>query len=355
MTQAATGVTGYGHENPWDGWVRLWLFGVAGLVFAMVIVGGATRLTDSGLSITEWKPILGALPPLTDADWHDAFTKYKQIPEYRHVNPNMTLEGFKFIFWWEWAHRFLGRVIGIAFALPLAFFWWKGALRAGMGGKLAGLFALGGLQGAIGWYMVSSGLVDRVDVSQYRLALHLSVAFLIYALLLWTAFSLGGERSRAMAIAPMPWQTRLAPLLVLLVFVQVFLGALVAGLKAGLAYNTWPAMDGALVPEGLFRMQPWWINVFENETLVQFNHRLAAYAVFALALTQVWVWRREERASVLRSSAALVGAGVLLQVVLGIATLLMAVPLWLGLLHQAGAAIVLGLALRHWYLVSNMR
>lgn len=338
-----------------DGAVRAWLLAVAALVLAMVTVGGATRLTDSGLSITEWKPILGAIPPLNDADWNDAFQKYQQIPEFHRVNKTMTLEGFKFIFWWEWAHRFLGRFIGLAFAVPLAVFWARGMLRDGLGGKLAGLFALGGLQGAIGWYMVSSGLVDRVDVSQYRLALHLGTAFLILSLLLWTAFSLAPSDRPQNVGGLTPWQRRLAPLLVMVVFLQVVLGALVAGLKAGLAFNTWPTMDGAWVPDGLMRMAPWWINLFENETLVQFNHRLVAYAVLALAAAQaVSLWRSRGVHDV-AGSAMLVLAAVLAQVALGIATLLYAVPLWLGLVHQAGAVIVLGLALRHWHLTRHGR
>ncbi len=331
--------------------VRLWLFVVALLVLAMITVGGATRLTDSGLSITEWKPIIGVIPPLSMADWQDAFTKYQQIPEYQQINKGMSLEEFKFIFWWEWAHRFLGRFIGVAFALPLAVFWWTGKLKPGLGKLLWGVFALGGLQGAIGWYMVSSGLVDRVDVSQYRLTLHLSVAFLIFALILWIAFGLGRDASTARAPDISGWAARLAPLLVGLIFLQVALGALVAGLKAGLAYNTWPTMDGAIFPEGLLRLEPWWLNLFENETLVQFNHRLVAYIVTVLAVVHVIALTREPGAGPAIGSAALVGAAIGIQMILGIVTLLMAVPLWLGLVHQAGAAIVLGLAIRHWHIL----
>ena len=331
--------------------VRLWLFAMALLVFIMIIVGGATRLTDSGLSITEWKPIIGAIPPLSTADWEDAFTKYQQIPEYQQINKGMSLEEFKFIFWWEWAHRFLGRFIGIAFALPLAIFWWTGRLKPGLGNKLWALFALGGLQGAIGWYMVSSGLVDRVDVSQYRLALHLTIAFLILGLMLWIAFGLGRDAGDARVPDVPVATTQLAPILVGLIFVQVALGALVAGLKAGHAYNTWPTMDGAVFPDGLLRLDPWWLNLFENETLVQFNHRLVAYAVTILAVVHAIKLTREPGAGPAMVSAALVVAAVVVQVILGIVTLLMAVPLWLGLVHQAGAAIVLGLAVRHWHIL----
>ena len=336
-----------------DGAVRLWLYAVAALVFLMVVVGGATRLTDSGLSITEWKPIMGAIPPLTDAAWQEAFSKYQQIPEYHHVNKGMTLEGFKLIFWWEWGHRFLGRLIGLAFGLPLVVFWLQGALRPGLGSKLAGIFMLGALQGAIGWYMVMSGLVDRVDVSQYRLALHLLVAFLILALLLWTAFGLAKPSEMATRPLLTEGQARMAPVLVGLVLMQIALGALVAGLKAGLAYNTWPLMDDALVPDGLLRLEPRWINLFENETLVQFNHRLVAYAVALIALVQAVSLWRSRTAGRARRTAAVALLAVLAQVAIGIATLIAAVPLWLALLHQAGAAIVLALALRHWHMVRH--
>lgn len=334
---------------PWDGAVRVWLYLVAGLVFLMVVVGGATRLTDSGLSITEWKPILGAIPPLSEADWHAAFEKYRQIPEYHLVNKGMSLEAFKFIYWWEWSHRFLGRFIGVAFALPLAAFWLMGRLRPGLGLRLTGVLALGALQGAMGWFMVKSGLVDRVDVSQYRLAAHLAIAFFIFGLLLWLAFDLEERRTVSAGLAPSRGQTRFAGFIVLLVFVQVMLGALVAGLKAGLAYNTWPLMDGALVPEGLGRLAPWYLNLFENVTTVQFNHRLMAYAVTALVLWQALDLRRKLGGSALAGSATWLAAVVLCQVMLGIWTLLVAVPLWLGLAHQAGAAIVLGLAVRHFH------
>jgi cytochrome c oxidase assembly protein subunit 15 len=313
----------------------------------MIVVGGATRLTDSGLSITEWKPLLGAIPPLTDTDWHEAFAKYREIPEYHLVNRGMSLEAFKFIYWWEWSHRFLGRFIGVAFAVPFIVFLAMGKLRPGLGVKLAGVLALGALQGGIGWFMVKSGLVDRVDVSQYRLALHLAIAFLILGLLLWLAFDLeDGKRTLAL---PSAAQRRIAGAIVALVFVQVMLGALVAGLKAGLAYNTWPLMDGALVPEGLGAMTPWYLNFFENVTAVQFNHRLMAYAVAVLVLWQAWDLRRTLGGTAIAGSATWLAAGVLCQVMLGIWTLLAAVPLWLGLAHQAGAAIVLGLAVRHFH------
>jgi cytochrome c oxidase assembly protein subunit 15 len=328
-----------------DSAVRAWLFTVAALVFLMIVVGGATRLTDSGLSITEWKPILGAIPPLSDADWQAAFAKYKEIPEYHHVNKGMSLGEFKEIFWWEWAHRFLGRFIGLAFALPLAVFWLGGYLRPGFAAKLSGVLALGALQGAMGWYMVMSGLVDRVDVSQYRLAAHLVIAILIFALVLWLAFEL--EETRAARAMADPATRRRAGFLVGLIFLQVVLGALVAGLKAGLAYNTWPLMDGAVVPDGLFRLEPWYLNFFENETMVQFNHRLAAYAVAGFTLWHVWRTVRSGAPDAVSNSAYWLLAAVFAQVVIGILTLLAAVPIGLGLAHQAGAAIVVAFAVRH--------
>lgn len=331
--------------------VQLWLFAVAALVFAMIVVGGATRLTDSGLSITEWKPIMGAIPPLTDADWQDAFAKYRQIPEYHLVNKDMSLDGFKFIFWWEWAHRFLGRFIGFVFALPLVVFWATGRLRAGLGPKLLGVLALGGLQGAIGWYMVSSGLVDRVDVSQYRLALHLSVAFLLFALLIWTALSL--NRTGA-ATQPSP-ATRPALLIAALLFLQVILGAFVAGTKAGSGYNTWPTMNGQLIPDGLFDLRPWYHNLTENLTAIQFNHRMLAYLIAALIIWHAINVIRSAELAAARTSAIALKVALLAQIVLGIFTVLYAVPLSLGLLHQAGAAALFGVSVWHLHQLSQGR
>lgn len=312
--------------------IRLWLFLIAALVFAMVMVGGATRLTDSGLSITEWRPLLGAIPPLTDADWLAAFAKYKLIPEYTAINRGMSLEEFKVIYWWEWSHRFLGRFIGVAFLIPFLWFWLSGRVAPRLWPRLALLFVLGGLQGALGWYMVASGLVDRVDVSQYRLAAHLTLASVIFGAILWTAYGLA--QKRRLPSSGLEWA---AALIAALIVLQVALGGFVAGLDAGMGYTTWPLMDGKLIPDGLFVMEPAWRNVFENALTVQFDHRMLAYCIAAVVVIHAAVARR--------SAATLLALTIVVQIALGIWTLLAQVPLSLALLHQAGAMLVLALAL----------
>lgn len=329
--------------------VAVWLWTVAALVLAMIVVGGATRLTDSGLSITEWQPLLGAIPPLSEADWLIAFEKYKQIPEYSLVNAGMSLDQFKTIYWWEWAHRFLGRIIGLVFAIPLLAFWIGGRLRQGLAPKLVGVLALGGLQGAIGWYMVSSGLAERVDVSQYRLALHLTTAFVIFGCLIWLALE-ASEQRRSIAgpvgSSAVRWG---AIALVILVLAQVVLGAFVAGLKAGLIYNTWPLMNGQFVPSDYW-ITPAHLSFFESHAAVQFNHRMSAYVLGVLVLAQIWFVLRAGAADhCSRISAYVLAAAVFVQMVIGIATLLAHVPVSLGLLHQGGGAIVLGIAVWHLY------
>jgi heme a synthase len=324
--------------------VRRWLLVVAALVFVMVSIGGATRLTGSGLSITEWQPIVGIVPPLSEAEWQQAFAKYREIPQYHHVNTGMSLEAFKFIYWWEWTHRFFGRLIGAAFFLPFLYFAATGRLTRAQLPKLLGIFALGGLQGMIGWYMVRSGLADRIDVSQYRLALHLALAFLILGCLLWVALSIGEERRSARGS---PLQSMAAGVILCLIFLQVVLGALVAGLRAGLAYNTWPLMDGHLVPGGLGVMQPWYLNVFENAATVQFNHRLLGYVLIAAILGHaVATMRRAPGLHAARSAIVLLVA-IVAQAALGIWTLLAHVPTALALAHQTGAAAVFSLAIWH--------
>ena len=320
--------------------VTLWLGSIAALIFAMVIVGGATRLTDSGLSITEWRPLLGAIPPLNELDWQVAFNKYQQIPEFKIQNRWMSLADFKFIYWWEWAHRFLGRLIGVAFIVPMLYFIATKRLHKSLWRRLALLFVLGGAQGALGWYMVSSGLETRVDVSQYRLAAHLTLAVALFAAVLWTAMTMDTE------IKPVAVKGRRMALgFVGLFFLQVAASGFVAGLDAGHASYTWPLMEGAVLPAGLGSIEPWWRNLFENALTTQFNHRLLAYVLFVMALIQFIRLRS--------NTALLVFAGVCCQLLLGILTILNQVPLNLALAHQGGALVVLALAL--WHAKSLMR
>ncbi len=326
--------------------VRVWLWMVAVCIFLMVIVGGATRLTQSGLSITEWKPVMGVVPPLTAEAWQAEFEKYKAIPQYAQLFPDMDLAGFKSIFYWEWAHRLLGRAIGLIFALPLLGFWMTGRLTPALKPRLLGLLALGGLQGFIGWWMVKSGLSERVSVSQYRLAIHLVTASITFAWAIWLAEGLRLASSAMGATARLRWT---ASLLVGGVFLQLFLGALVAGLHAGLVYNTWPLMDGYVVPPlaALTENSPLWRNLFENVTTVQFDHRMLAYGVLALAIVHALDARSVVPGSDAARRATLVAALVLCQAMLGITALLLVVPLWAALLHQAFAMLVLGAAVFH--------
>jgi cytochrome c oxidase assembly protein subunit 15 len=329
--------------------LQIWLFTVAGLIFAMVLVGGATRLTDSGLSITEWQPLLGAIPPLNEADWQAAFQKYRQIPEYQLINKGMSLEAFKTIYWWEWAHRFLGRFIGIAFFVPFAIFWLRGAIPRRLLPKLLAIFLLGGAQGALGWYMVQSGLAERTDVSQYRLAAHLGLAVLIYGAILWVAFGLRPIRVHAGSDAPASQLFQaLAVVFAGLIFLQILLGGLVAGTDAGLSHNTWPLMDGAFIPDGLGIMQPWYLNFFENVLTVQFNHRMLGYVITLLAMLNVLLAWRTGQPNVQTASLALL-ALVVVQIVLGIAALLTQLRIGWALAHQAGAIVLFGVALYQLY------
>src|SRR3954466_7617760 len=250
--------------------VGIWLLAIAAIIMAMITIGGLTRLTGSGLSITQWDPIMGAIPPLNDAQWAEAFAKYRLIPQFRVENAGMSLEGFKGIFWWEWTHRFLGRFLGIAFAVPFVWFAWKGAIRREQWPRFIVLFLLGGLQGFIGWWMVTSGFEVRTSVSQYRLAIHLGAALLLLVAILWIAL----EYLRG---APEKGDAKRGIAFVALVYVQMLLGALVAGLHAGLIYNSWPDMNGRVLPEDAFFSAPWWINFFENPGLAQFDHRIGAY------------------------------------------------------------------------------
>jgi len=326
--------------------IRLWLSILAALVLAMVLIGGATRLTDSGLSITEWQPLVGAIPPLNEGQWLAAFEKYKAIPEYRIVNQGMTLAEFKYIYWWEWAHRFLGRFIGLALLVPFAVLWATRRLERGMTYTLLAVLVLGGLQAALGWYMVQSGLAERTDVSQYRLAAHLIVAALIYASLIWVALGVGLPRRR-----PATGGAFVVLAITLMIFVQIGLGGLVAGLDAGLAHATFPLMDGRLIPKGLLSMVPSWRNFFENALTVQFLHRLIAYLIAVAALAHAVGLSRSGRDGAREISAWVLVVAIVLQMALGVWTLLGGVPIVLALLHQAGAMLLLTAALIHLHLV----
>lgn len=316
--------------------IAIWLLICCAMVFCTLVVGGVTRLTESGLSIVEWQPLLGAIPPLSHEDWLILFEKYKQIPQFHQVNHDMDLAGFQFIFWWEWAHRQIGRVIGLVFFIPLVWFWVRGRIPQGYKWKLVGFLILGGLQGAMGWYMVKSGLVNDVRVSQYRLTAHLGMAFLVFGLMFWTALGLLRERSDYPAT---PAGVRRFALWVLaIVSVMVLSGGFVAGIRAGLAYNTFPLMNGHFIPADLFVLDPWWLNFFNNITTVQFDHRMIAY-VLMLLVPALW-WKVQRNAPQARGAANAMLGMLVIQVSLGIATLLHHVPVSLASLHQAGAMVL---------------
>jgi cytochrome c oxidase assembly protein subunit 15 len=322
--------------------VRWWLVAIAALIALMVLVGGATRLTEAGLSIVEWKPVTGALPPLDQAQWTEAFEAYQKIPQYREINAGMTLAEFKTIFWWEFGHRLLGRVIGIAYLLPFLWFMWRGVLAADLRRRLWLIFGLGALQGAVGWWMVASGLSQRVEVSHYRLAAHLVLALLIFAAIVWTLRRLADRPPPSVSLR-LRW-TGMA--LVVLTFLQLYLGALVAGLRAGKIYNTWPAIDGAFIPSParLFFEAPWWRNLFDNTLTVQFEHRMTAYLLLVAAVLHAFdaIGSRAGAAAV--NGALWLVAAITVQATLGILTLLNQVPIDLALSHQAVAIAVLTLA-----------
>jgi cytochrome c oxidase assembly protein subunit 15 len=342
MTSAA------GRQHRSESFTRAWLWCVALLVLAMVMLGGATRLTDSGLSITEWQVIAGVIPPLSEAEWVAAFEKYKTIPEFTIVNPSMTLGEFKFIYWWEWSHRLLGRIIGFALVVPFVALVLMRRLDGRTIVKLSVLVLLVALQGGLGWYMVRSGLVARVDVSQYRLAAHLALAALIYAGLVWTALGVGVPRrplGRPLTIV--------AAGIVAVVLLQVAAGAFVAGLDAGLSHNTFPLMDGKLIPDGLLAMAPWWANFFENALTVQFNHRMLAYGLLGAVLLNAAAVSASRQKGAREISAWVLVFGVVVQIILGIMALLAQVPLHLALVHQASAFVLLTAAVIHLHLTAR--
>jgi cytochrome c oxidase assembly protein subunit 15 len=323
-----------------------WLYAVAALMVLTLVVGGATRLTESGLSIVEWKPVTGVMPPLSNEAWQDEFAKYRQIPQYRELNRGMSLDQFKTIYWWEWTHRVLARLVGVTFLLPMLLFLWRGWIEPPLRMRLWTIFGAGAALGAVGWWMVSSGLAGRVSVSQYRLGFHLTLACAILAAILWTA------RGLATRIGDAPVQRRLAVTatgLMALVLLQIYLGALVAGLDAGLIYNTWPRIDGALIPaaDRLLFETPWWRNLFENTLTVQFDHRMTGYALWLAATWHAADVVRSKCVAAARNGALALACAVTLQAGLGIVTLLHRAPLPLALLHQAGAILVLAIAVIH--------
>ena len=323
--------------------VRYWLIGVAGLIFLMVLVGGATRLTESGLSITQWKPVTGVLPPLSGAEWQAEFARYRQIPQFARLNPDMTLDGFKSIFWWEWGHRLLARIIGAAFILPALWFWWRGELRGALGRQVAVATGLLALAPIVGWWMVTSGLSERTEVAPQRLAAHLMIAAATFGALIYAAAGLG-KRPKASA-APRGFAIS-AWIFAALVFCQLGLGALVAGLRAGLIYNTWPLMGSSLVPGEAFRPSPL-TAIFGDPATAQFDHRMIAYAIVVFAMVQAIAALRSAPGTALASRAVMIAGVALLQVALGVATLLALVPIALALSHQALALALFGLAVVH--------
>jgi heme a synthase len=324
----------------YDRQVAWWLVVCAIVIFCMILLGAVTRLTHSGLSIVEWKPLLGAIPPLSQQDWQATFEKYQQFPEYQKINRGMSLDEFKSIFMYEYLHRLLGRLIGVIFAVPMIYFAWRRRLRPGLAPGLVILFFMGGLQGLLGWYMVKSGLVDIPRVSQYRLTAHLGVAVAIYVGIVWLAFDLLFTPGKAVITQKKPYAT-VALVLVVLVFLMILSGGLVAGTRAGLAYPTWPLMGDAFIPRGLYATTPAWLAMFEDITTIQFNHRMFAYVLFVVLNVFAFLVYRSATAGHGKLGAIVLVAALCLQVIMGIGTLLLHVPVWLASAHQGGAVLLL--------------
>ena len=323
--------------------VALWLLGCCLMILAMVVIGGITRLTESGLSIMEWAPLMGTLPPLSHAEWERVFALYQQIPQYRSLNSGMTLAEFQDIFWWEWLHRLWGRLIGVVFLLPFLWFLVRRRIPKGLAPHLAALFLLGGLQGFIGWFMVASGFAERVSVSQYRLTLHLGLALAIYGYMLWLALGLLRPVPQPVEPAPGARLRRRLSALLALAAVTIFFGGFVAGLDGGFVYNSFPLMNGRLLPEEFLATSPAWLDPFESPATAQFIHRWLAVGLL-VAVLAVWAGaRRSPLPSAPRRAVGLMAAMAVVQAALGIATLLLVVPIPLAAAHQAGAVILLSL------------
>ncbi|MFZ0256681.1 MAG: COX15/CtaA family protein [Gammaproteobacteria bacterium] len=344
---ALSGLSAYPEDTRNRRQIAIWLLACCALVFSMVVLGGVTRLTGSGLSMVEWEPISGVLPPRGEAGWKAEFARYRESPEYQKVNVGMTLAEFKVIFWFEYAHRLLGRALGLVFILPFLYFLVRGKVERSLVPRLVFVFIIGGLQGLLGWYMVKSGLIDNPHVSQYRLAAHLTVAVAVYGYMLWVAFGLLSRPPLPAASTPMKTGAlkRLALLVTFLILLTMFSGAFVAGLKAGLAYNTFPKMGDAWIPAGLFVLDPLYRNFFENIVTVQFQHRVLAVLVLLSVLVLWFLARRHAFSRWTRFGSHLLLAITLLQVGLGIGTLLLYVPMPLAAAHQANALLLFSVAL----------
>ena len=334
--------------------IAIWLLVCCATIFGMIILGGVTRLTGSGLSMVEWAPIMGILPPLNQSEWQETFLLYQQFPEYQLKNFNMSLTEFKSIFWFEYGHRLLGRSIGLIFLLPFLFFLFRGQIEKALTPKLITMFVLGGLQGLMGWYMVKSGLVNDPHVSQYRLTAHLGLAVVIYAYMFWVALDLLYPKinDASKSVNPKNTNHRLGSLSLIItgiIFITILSGGFVAGTRAGFAFNTFPLMDGQLIPNGLFEQSPWWRNFFENIVTVQFDHRVLATLLF-LIIPVFWLKASKldgtlKSQPLLRTASHLLLAALALQITLGISTLLLVVPVALAAAHQAGAIILLTAAI----------
>ncbi len=326
--------------------IAIWLLVCCALVFAMIVVGGVTRLTDSGLSIVEWQPIVGTMPPITQQDWDVLLEKYRATPQYQQVNKGMSVDEFKTIFWWEYFHRLLGRLIGLVFFVPFVYFLWKKSIDRSLGMKLAGIFVLGGMQGFMGWYMVMSGLVNDPHVSQYRLTAHLGLAFIIFAAMFWVALGLlSPQREQTQPNERLGSLRKFAFGLTGLIFIMILSGGFVAGIRAGFAYNTFPLMAGHLIPPGMFMLEPWYRNFFDNVTTVQFDHRLIAWL---LAFLVPFFWYKSRQAALsgtTRLACNLFLLMLIIQIGLGISTLLLVVPIPLAASHQGGAVVLFAASL----------
>ena len=337
-----------------DRTIMRWLMVCLFLIFAMVILGGVTRLTGSGLSMVNWHPIHGALPPITQSQWQEEFGHYQQSPEYQKINQHMDIDDFKSIFWFEYSHRLLGRIIGLVFLIPFLYFWWRRKIKPGLTPKLIVMFCLGGFQGLLGWYMVKSGLVNNPQVSQYRLTAHLSSAILIYGFILWVILDLARDKTYLPlgSSAISNWR-RWSVGLTIFLLVTIMSGGFVAGLDAGLIYNTFPLMGGEWIPQGIGALTPWYQNMFENRVTVQFDHRVLAMTSAVLFIGWYVKGRTRFDDAAVTRSFKLIGMMVIIQVLLGISTLLLQVPVWLGAAHQAGALLLFTVVLINQHALSR--